>query len=104
MRRSIATSGRIAARAASSTGCCVARGTQFFFVTPYHAWERGTNENTNGLIRQYLPKGQSLAGRTQPDCARIGMNLKMDYRAGDASRLQSKVDAVEKIVGRKLST
>lgn len=40
----------------------------------------------------------------QPDCARIGMNLKMDYRAGDASRLQSKVDAVEKIVGRKLST
>jgi uncharacterized protein (TIGR00106 family) len=40
----------------------------------------------------------------QPDCARIGMNLKMDYRAGDESRLQSKVDAVEKIVGRKLRT
>lgn len=40
----------------------------------------------------------------EPDCPRIGMNLKMDYRAGDESRLKSKVEAVEKIVGRKLQT
>ena len=40
----------------------------------------------------------------EPDCARIGMNLKMDYRAGTESRLQSKVDAVERRLGRKVQT
>ena len=29
---------------------------QCFFATPYHSWERGLNEHTNGLVRQYLPK------------------------------------------------
>ena len=52
-----------------------ATGVQFFFATPHHSWERGTNENTNGLIRQYLPKKKSMAHLSQADCDRIADRL-----------------------------
>lgn len=47
----------------------------FYFATPYHSWERGTNENTNGLIRQYLPKGKSMMQLRQIDCNQIAEKL-----------------------------
>ena len=37
-------------------------GMDVFFAKPYHSWERGTNENTNGLIRRLYPKKSSFAG------------------------------------------
>ena len=52
-----------------------ATATRFYFATPHHAWERGTNENTNGLVRQYLPKRQSMAHLTQHDCSQIATKL-----------------------------
>jgi transposase, IS30 family len=48
---------------------------KFYFATPYRSWERGTNENTNGLIRQYLPKGMCMRQVTQADCDAIAAEL-----------------------------
>lgn len=53
----------------------LATGTTFYFATPYHSWERGTNENTNGLIRQYVPKKRSMKHLTQARCAEIAARL-----------------------------
>lgn len=72
----------------------------------------------SGVRYQLTPMGTILEGdwsevmgvvtacfqALQTDCARIGMNLKIDYRAGPESRLTSKIEAVEQRLGRKLAT
>lgn len=50
-------------------------GVKFYFATPYRSWERGSNENTNGLVRQYLPKGTCLKDLTQAQCNWIANEL-----------------------------
>jgi len=52
-----------------------ATGVEFYFATPYHSWERGSNENFNGLLRQYLPKRKSQAHITQKDCDALAKKL-----------------------------
>lgn len=52
-----------------------ATGALFYFATPHHSWERGTNENTNGLLRQYLPKRTSMAHVTQSAAEQIAHKL-----------------------------
>jgi IS30 family transposase len=44
-----------------------ALGTKVYFSHPHSPWERGTNENTNGLLRQFFPKGKSMAQVSQKD-------------------------------------
>ena len=72
----------------------------------------------SGLPYQLTPMGTILEGdwdqvmgvvsacfkALETDCTRIGMNLKVDYRAGPAGRMQSKIEKVEQRLGRKLAT
>ena len=43
----------------------------FFFATPYHSWERGLNEHTNGLVRQYFPKGTNFDDISKEDVEKV---------------------------------
>ena len=69
----------------------------FYFAKPYHSWQRGANENLNGLIRQYIPKKTNFADVTDKYIKEIEekLNNRPRKRFGYKSPNQQFVEALE---------
>ena len=64
---------------------------------PHHPWERGSNENFNGLLRQYFRKGKSLSGKRQADCDRAA--FKLNTRPRKRYGFQTPANRMQKLSG-----
>lgn len=74
-----------------------ATGVQCYFAYPHHPWERGSNENFNGLLRQYFRKGRSLSGKRQADCDQAV--AKLNTRPRKRYGFQTPADRMRQISG-----
>lgn len=71
-------------------------GAAVYFAHPYHSWERGTNENTNGLVRWYFPKGTDFTEVSEEEIANVeyALNTRPRKRLGYRTPLEVFIQSV----------
>ena len=79
----------------------LATGLEIYFCDPAKPWQRGSNENTNGLLRQYFPKGSDVSIYTQEDLDTVA--AEMNYRPRKTLGWDSPAEALEKLLSQASS-
>jgi IS30 family transposase len=73
----------------------------FYFANPYHSWERGLNEHTNGLIRQYLPKQTDFTHISKEEIVTVQNSI--NHRPRKSLNYQTPYEVFFKEVAKKLA-
>jgi len=68
----------------------------FYFANPYHSWERGANENLNGLIRQYFPKKTDFSKITEKQIKEV--ETKLNNRPRKRLQYKTPIFVMEKLL------
>lgn len=71
-------------------------GRSFYFGKPYHSWERGLNEHTNGVLRQYFPKGTNFATLSQDEVKIV--RFKLNNRSRKILNFETPLEVISRLV------
>ena len=77
----------------ASSLCC-----KIYFAKPYHSWQRGLNENTNGLLRRFFPKGMKIAGLSKKEIERAAFLINICPR-----KALDYLNPIEFLAGKRVS-
>ena len=80
----------------------VATDVKVYFCDPQSPWQRGSNENTNGLLRQYFPKNKDLTDYSQSDLNKVA--LRLNQRPQQTLGFQTPASNFKKVLRRPFET